>query len=186
MWLVLWDHSLAFRYCDRHQWPSIILLPYLSDIDCIDIVQDKVQGIKHGPTLQLNECQCKCLADESLFKVRSVLQSKGFQNNLKLVHNIQSEVLSHLHATVTRVKILVESCCGNSSWFVQPWRRQTLQKMMLPWLLISINGHSCWTLQFRLLMEPSWQWRNYSRRKLNFLKKLLKTETWLLEETTQD
>lgn len=78
MWLVLWDHSLAFRYCDRHQWPSIILLPYLSDINCIDIVQDKVQGIKHGPTLQLNECQCKWLADESLSKVRSVLQSKGF------------------------------------------------------------------------------------------------------------
>ena len=30
-------------------------------------------------------------------------------------------------------------------------------------------------------MEPSWQWRNYSKRKLDFLKKLLKTETWLLE-----
>lgn len=89
-------------------------------IDYTDFVQDKVQGIKHGTTLQLNECQCKYLADGALQKVKGVLPGRSLQSNLNLVHDIGSEVLPHWHATMIQENMLVDSnCCGDSSWLVR-------------------------------------------------------------------
>lgn len=112
-------------------------------IDCIDFVQDNVQG-RHGTTLRLNECQCKYSADEHLSKVKSFLQVKGLQSNFNLDHDIRSELLPHLHATTMRAKLLVGSCYsrGDSSWLVAAMK---LAEITEDAIAITLDLHQ-WTL----------------------------------------
>ena len=77
-------------------------------------MQDEGQGIKHGTTMQLNECQCKYVADEECL----VGQGSSKQSQPCSWHS--SEVLPHFHATVTGVKMLAESCCGERLGLLQP------------------------------------------------------------------
>ena len=121
-------------------------------IDCIDFVQDNVQG-RHGTTLRLNECQCKYLADEALSKVKSFLQVKGLQSNLNLDHDIRSEVLPHLHAATMQAKLLVESCysCGDSSWLLAAMKLAEITENAIA---ITLDLHQ-WTFLLDIAMAAA-------------------------------
>jgi hypothetical protein len=83
-------------------------------MDCINYVQNKVQGKDGTSKIQLNRHQCEYVAQE-LLKLSQSLQSMGVKN-LDL-HHIHRIVFLHLHATVKRAQMLVERCCcENSSW----------------------------------------------------------------------
>ncbi|KAG0622170.1 hypothetical protein M758_3G076800 [Ceratodon purpureus] len=82
-------------------------------MDCIQYVQDKVQGRDAASTIQLNRSQCEYVAQE-LLKLSQSLHCRGAQ---EFDRGIPRTALLHLHATVKRAHMLVERCCcENSSW----------------------------------------------------------------------
>ena len=83
-------------------------------MDCINYVQNKVQGKDGTSKIQLNRHQCEYVAQE-LLKLLQSLQSMGVEN-LDL-HHIHRIVFLYLHATMKRAQMSVERCCcKNSSW----------------------------------------------------------------------
>ncbi|KAG0622176.1 hypothetical protein M758_3G077300 [Ceratodon purpureus] len=81
----------------------------------IQNVQAKVQGELNASILQLNKRQCEYVAQQ-LLKVSQLLQAQGAEN-LNKQGCLYRIVLLHLHATVKRAQILVDTCCcENSSW----------------------------------------------------------------------
>ncbi|KAG0622173.1 hypothetical protein M758_3G077100 [Ceratodon purpureus] len=82
-------------------------------MDCIQYVQDKVQGGDAASTIQLNRSQCEYVAQE-LLKLSQSLHCRGVH---EFDRGIARTALLHLHAAVKRAHMLVERCCcENSSW----------------------------------------------------------------------
>ncbi|KAG0589022.1 hypothetical protein KC19_2G286500 [Ceratodon purpureus] len=141
--------------------PTEFLDYYRLAIESVESVQNIVNGASESP-LQLNEGQCKILAEE-LAKVRDYLLAR---TNRFMANQNEMKALRHLYYAIRKAELLVEKCCckTSESWIVTAMTLVEIQecfaaiildlrqwRMVLDNIIISAIGASPHT-QEKLLM----------------------------------
>ncbi|KAG0627939.1 hypothetical protein M758_2G239800 [Ceratodon purpureus] len=153
--------------------PTEFLDYYRLAIESVESVQNIVNGASESP-LQLNEGQCKILAEE-LAKVRDYLLAR---TNRFMANQNEMKALRHSYYAIRKAELLVEKCCckTSESWIVTAMTLVEIQecfaaiildlrqwRMVLDNISISAIGASCHT-QEELLMSMDEEYQDLYKK----------------------